>query len=266
MAVILVVEDHPDLRAVVCRRFSRRGHTAIPASTGAEARAQAARRAPTIALLDLRLPDTDGLSLFAAIRREQPDVTGVIMTAYGSVPSAVDCLHAGISEYVEKPFDLDALVLLIERLDVTVTGPAGSTNPQIVVPSHRRLTFAMVRGIEDLSSITSFQAWGRAAGGAESTMRSWCSAAGVSPKAAEDFRRGLAATIAAAATGLLPRDLLGYGDARSIERFLARCGPLETGGVAWTPAEYCQKQRLLNHPSLVTEVIRLQLRGLIKSR
>jgi hypothetical protein len=59
------------------------------------------------------------------------------------------------------------------------------------VPAHQRLALALVRGIEDLSSITSFPAWGRTAGGAESTVRSWCKAARVRAKSAEDFRLDL---------------------------------------------------------------------------
>jgi hypothetical protein len=211
------------------------------------------------------LPDTDGLRLFAALRRERPNIAGVIMTEYGSVPSAVECLHAGISEYVEKPFDLDALVLLIERLaEAAARDSAESGIQPIAVPSHQRLALAIVRGIEDLSSITSFPAWGRTAGGAESTVRSWCKAAHVPAKAAEDFRRGLAAAIAATRTGVPTRDLPGYADARSIERFVGRCGPLQEGGRPWTPAEYCQRQRVLKQPAVVKEVMRLLwLRGII---
>jgi hypothetical protein len=95
-------------------------------------------------------------------------------------------------------------------------------------------------------------------------VRSWCKAAHVPAKAAEDFRRGLAAAIAATRTGVPTRDLPGYADARSIERFVGRCGPLQEGGRPWTPAEYCEKQRVLKQPAVVREVMRLLwLRGII---
>jgi len=106
MAVVLVVEDDPKLRTVLCRCLAQRGHAVVPAGTGADAVKRAARRPPDVALLDLRLPDTDGLQVFTALRRQIPEVAGVIMTAYGSVPSAVECLHAGIAEYLEKPFEI----------------------------------------------------------------------------------------------------------------------------------------------------------------
>jgi DNA-binding NtrC family response regulator len=174
MAVSLVVEDYAGLRSVVCQHLAGRGHTPVPASAGAEALKQATRRSPSVAPLDLRLPDTDGLELFNALRHERPSIVGVIMAAYASVPSAVECLHAGISEYVEKPFDLDALTLVIERL---VKVPARDLEQSgiraMVVPSYRRLALTVVCEIEDQSSITSFPAWGRAAGAAESTVRSW---------------------------------------------------------------------------------------------
>jgi CheY-like chemotaxis protein len=266
VAVVLVVDDDSRLRGLLCRGLAQRGHTPIPAGTGADALAGAARRSPDVALLDLRLPDTDGPTLFRALRRDQPKIIGVIMTAYASVPNAVECLHAGIAEYLEKPFTLEAMVTLVERLAVDSIEPGAAEAPTqpMVVPAYQRLGLAIVRGIEDLSSITSFPAWGRVAGGAESTVRSWCKAARVRAKSAEDFRRGLAAAIAAPDAGVPARDLLGYVDPRSIERFLARCGPLQEGGTPWTPEDYCRKQRVLQQPAVVNEVMRLlRLRGLI---
>jgi DNA-binding response OmpR family regulator len=113
MAVVLVVEDNSSLRSLVCRHIARRGHKAIAAGTGAEALACAARRVPTIAILSLRLPDTDGLRLFDALRGQQPDLAGVLVIPDGGALSSVEYLDSRISACVEKPFDLDTLGLLI---------------------------------------------------------------------------------------------------------------------------------------------------------
>jgi len=265
VAVVLVVENDSMLRDMVCRHLGRRGHTPLSAGTGAEALARGARRSPTVALLELRLQDIDGLSLFMRLRRDHPNLIGLIVTAFGSVPSAVACLHAGISEHLEKPFEIDALGALVERL----AQPARSLAPTVathilVVPAHQRLAIAMTCGLDDLRSITSFSTWGHTPGAAESTLRMWCEAAHVPPRAALDFRRGLVAVILGRKLGAQPQDLLGFLDLRSIERFLLRCGPLQAGGQPWTAAEFCRRQRVLTQTAVVAEVMRLlALRGLL---
>jgi hypothetical protein len=209
-------------------------------------------------------PDTDGLRLFDALRGQQPDLAGVLVIPDGGALSSVEYLDSRISACVEKPFDLDTLGLLIERLDASHT-QVESAVPSVVTFADQRLARAILCGIHDLQSIGSLPAWGRKAGCAESTLGSWCKAAGTSAKAVEDFRRGLAAGIAAIRTSVSPRDLLGYADSRSIQRFIERVGPLEENGQPWTPSDYCRNQRALPKKSVIDEVVRLlKLRGLIR--
>ncbi len=84
------------------------------AGTGAEAIPQLSAFGPDVIVLDMRLPDTDGIDLLRQIRSDHPDLPVVITTAYTSVEPLVEVLGMGHSGYLVKPFGLDELA---ERID-----------------------------------------------------------------------------------------------------------------------------------------------------
>ena len=116
MATILVVEDEANLRRAVCRGLESRGHRTLQAGTLGEARRRLLGVSPDAVLLDLRLPDGDGLELLGELRAGHPETPVVILTAYGDVDTAVRALKAGAEDFFEKPFELEALALILERL------------------------------------------------------------------------------------------------------------------------------------------------------
>jgi DNA-binding NtrC family response regulator len=113
---ILVVDDEINLRRAVCRGLELRGHRAVQAGALGEARRRLLTEAPDAVLLDLKLPDGDGLELLDELRRDRPGTPVVILTAYGDVDSAVRALKAGAEDFFEKPFELEALALVLERV------------------------------------------------------------------------------------------------------------------------------------------------------
>jgi DNA-binding response OmpR family regulator len=84
------------------------------AGTGAEALPQLASFEPDVIVLDMRLPDTDGIDLLRLIRADHPDTPVVITTAYTSIEPLVEVLGMGHSGYLVKPYTLDELA---ERID-----------------------------------------------------------------------------------------------------------------------------------------------------
>jgi len=116
MATILVVEDEANLRRAVCRGLEGKGHRTLQAGTLGEARRRLLGVSPDAVLLDLRLPDGDGLELLGELRAGHPETPVVILTAYGDVDTAVRSLKAGAEDFFEKPFELEALALILERL------------------------------------------------------------------------------------------------------------------------------------------------------
>jgi len=261
VAVILVVDDDASVRLSLCRYLSHRAHVAIGAATGEEALGLGTRRGADVAVLDLRLPDTDGVTLFASLHRELPHLIGIIVTAYGTVPSASISFQAGISDYLEKPFSLESLTTQIEGLLKTRSSSrASDVNRRFAVSAVDRLARAVVMVVNAQSVPRTLDEWGHSVGASRGAIRAWCHAVRVRPHDALAFARGLAAVYLAPTLEADPTELLGFVDHRSITRFLSRSGQLGGNGQAISVAQYCRDQRLLENARILTEVLRLMSR------
>jgi DNA-binding response OmpR family regulator len=105
---VLIVEDEPALQLSYQRAFQPR-YDLIFASTGAEAMELLDQHKPDVAVLDMRLPDTDGVELLRRIRQVQPTLPVIITTAYMSIEPQLKVLDLPHSGYIVKPFRLDEL-------------------------------------------------------------------------------------------------------------------------------------------------------------
>jgi two-component system OmpR family response regulator len=105
---VLIVEDEPALRLSYERAFQP-SYDLVFASTGAEALEQLQLYRPDVAVLDMRLPDTDGVELLRRIRVTQPDLPVIITTAYMSIEPQLKFLDLPHSGYIVKPFRLEEL-------------------------------------------------------------------------------------------------------------------------------------------------------------
>ena len=117
VAHVLVVDDEPLIRWSLAETLSDRGHTVTEAGDGKEALrvVTLAANRPDVVLLDYRLPDSNDLSLFAAIKRELPEVPIILMTAYGSPEITTGALALGAYRVVSKPFEVHDLVAVVEQ-------------------------------------------------------------------------------------------------------------------------------------------------------
>src|SRR5579863_1278449 len=114
-AGILVVEDEAKMRRLVELRLGEEGflvHSAGDAETGLQL---LVREKPDLVVTDLRLPGMSGLEFLQAVKRANAALPVVVMTAYGTVESAVEAMKVGASNYVTKPFSFDELVLVIRK-------------------------------------------------------------------------------------------------------------------------------------------------------
>ena len=105
---VLFIEDEPSLRISYERYFKPRYEMAFAAS-GAEALKLLPEYLPDVTVLDMRLPDTDGVDLLRRIRALLPDLPVIITTAYLSVEPQLRVLDLPYAGYIVKPFDLDEL-------------------------------------------------------------------------------------------------------------------------------------------------------------
>jgi two-component system response regulator HydG len=115
MLSVLIVDDDETIRETLADFFEGIGWTARTASTATEGRQQAAAHSPDVALVDLRLPDADGLRLLEALRPDDPDVGVIFLTGHADVATAVRAMREGAADFLEKPVDLEALQGAIRR-------------------------------------------------------------------------------------------------------------------------------------------------------
>ncbi len=116
MATILIVDDEKNIRTHLATYVRGLGHTADTAGDAPAALAAVERGKFDVVLSDVRMAGMDGLALLREIHRRQPEVVVVLMTAYATVPQAVEAMRAGAYDYLVKPFSLDQVGLLLERV------------------------------------------------------------------------------------------------------------------------------------------------------
>ena len=103
---ILIIDDEPELSHLLAYRLRKQGYHVVTASDGAQGQQEVNAGFDGIVLLDLRLPDTDGLDLVEPFMRANPDIRIIIMTAHGSVDAAVEATRRGAYDFVEKSEDV----------------------------------------------------------------------------------------------------------------------------------------------------------------
>jgi len=111
---VLIVDDEQLIRRSIAKRLSIAGYDVVEAADGRSAVEKAANGVD-LAILDYRLPDTDGLALLKQIRQIDPDVLVILLTAYASVETAVEAMKLGAHHFMNKPFDLEALTAIVEQ-------------------------------------------------------------------------------------------------------------------------------------------------------
>lgn len=138
---ILLVEDEPILQVTLAHDLTEAGYEVTTAADGEEGLRRIRQRHFDAALLDLKLPGIDGLALLKMFKGSNPHSVAIMMTAYGTIHSAVDAMKAGAADYLVKPFPTEELVVLLRgHLAQQVT--AASKGDQLAVQRFGGLVFA----------------------------------------------------------------------------------------------------------------------------
>jgi two-component system, NtrC family, response regulator AtoC len=112
-AKILVADDEQNLRRVLTALLRREGHDVLQAASGLEAIEHLGQ--VDVVITDLRMPGADGMEVLRTASAKHPHVPVIMITAYGSVGQAVEAIKAGAFDYIEKPFEQDAIRMVIEK-------------------------------------------------------------------------------------------------------------------------------------------------------
>lgn len=113
--LLLLIEDDDALRGRLARAFAARGLEVKQASNAADAAAIAREDPPELVVLDLRMPDGNGLDLIPILIQIDPNTRIVVLTGYGSVATAVEAVRRGATHYLTKPADADEILAAFDR-------------------------------------------------------------------------------------------------------------------------------------------------------
>jgi len=135
MSRILVVDDETRMAGLIRMELEEQGHTVSTAGDGTMALGLMEKKEFDLVLTDIRMPGMDGLMLLKSVKERYPETEVVLMTAYASAQTAVTAMKDGAYDYLIKPFEMDELLIMVERID-----------------SRRRLVLENVQLREDLRS------------------------------------------------------------------------------------------------------------------
>ena len=113
---VLVVDDEAEIRSLLTDLLKEEGYKVRMAKTGAEAVEAVAKEIPDLVMMDVKLPDTDGLGVLKTLKREHPELEVIVMTAFGGSSTAIKAMEQGAYDYVTKPFEIDDLLATLRRV------------------------------------------------------------------------------------------------------------------------------------------------------
>jgi len=116
MVRVLVIDDQEMMRDSLCATLERAGHRCVSATSGAEGLREVQKRPFDVVVTDLKMPRMDGLGFLDGLKRAGIELPVVMMTAYATIATAVEAIRKGAIDYIQKPFEADEIVLLLDRV------------------------------------------------------------------------------------------------------------------------------------------------------
>src|SRR5438128_495765 len=115
MGKILVVDDQRNMRTTLAMMLRGTGYEVDEAADGSEGRETGTTGAYDVVLTDLRMGGADGIDVLRAIKQAQPMTEVIVMTAYGTIESAVEAMRLGAFDYIQKPFTEEELLVKVQK-------------------------------------------------------------------------------------------------------------------------------------------------------
>jgi DNA-binding NtrC family response regulator len=143
---LLLVEDDEVFLRPLLRTLELKGYEVLPVPSGEEALETIKAEDVDVVLTDRRLPGMDGVELVRHIKADHPDLAVVVMTAYGTIESAVEAMRLGAEDYLVKPFEAAELLLVIRR--AIEFQELKSANRRTIRRNQERFTFGNIQPTE----------------------------------------------------------------------------------------------------------------------
>jgi two-component system response regulator AtoC len=113
---VLVVDDEADIRTLLTDLLKDEGYAVRTAQSGAGAIEEIGKAMPDLVMMDVKLPDQDGLAVLKQLKREHSELEVIVMTAFGGSSSAIKAMEHGAYDYVTKPFEIEDLLATLKRV------------------------------------------------------------------------------------------------------------------------------------------------------
>jgi two-component system response regulator RegA len=145
--VVVVVDDDPIFRNRLCRAFRDRSCEAHEAATKEETLQLACNLSPDLVLLDLKMPGLSGLDLIQDIKKLDSTIAVIILTGYGSIPTAMQALKLGADHYLGKPADAEQILAAYDELNIELNTDSPAKHTPTTVPSLARVEWEHIQRV-----------------------------------------------------------------------------------------------------------------------
>ncbi len=152
---ILVVDDEPLMRDFLIETLQRRKHLVDSAGNGAQAIAKVRGEAFDLVITDIRMPEASGLEVLEAVKKANPDTEVIMITAFGTIETAVEAMKLGAFDFITKPFFADAIELKVDRAleqqsQRTENRTLRTENIQLKNQLHEKYAFSSIVGVTEV--------------------------------------------------------------------------------------------------------------------
>ena len=150
---VLIVDDEPNLRKILSAQLTRDGYDVLTAEDGEQGLTALREHHIDLVITDLKMPKVDGMSLLREALREDPELPIVMITAHGTIDTAVEALKTGAFDYLTKPFDKDEVRQIVAKALKTRELRGADATPMSATPEARFGIIGGSPGITDLYAI-----------------------------------------------------------------------------------------------------------------
>lgn len=233
---VLVIDDDSVVAEFYRRSLLAAGFAVDIAHSGSEGIRAARERAFSAVVLDIRLPDMDGLEVLKAISAERRDARIVIVSGYLTIGVTIDAASLGVHSILEKPVASERLIGAIKahtfRMPSSVSTKVHLQRPSLPVPlaincnsvAHR-WAIDVLKGCTSTGDSRTLASWAKEAGTSTTMICERCSMLDIKPHDARDLMRALFAMLSGERHGCTPHVLLDIADGRTLKAFRHKAGP-----------------------------------------